>query len=143
MMQSDYEWINEYSIGIEEIDAQHKRILELIRKTHLLAGQSTENAQQLGLLNELIRYMHFHFSSEEHLMREYNYPKIMEQNTQHDQLLKDLNIKYKEIESGRGNLVQFLFIMMKWFIGHDNQYDKEFGRFVAGIRESQENNPKQ
>jgi hemerythrin len=135
MMESDYEWINDYSIGIEEIDIQHKRILLLIKKIYILTGQSIDHARRVEMLEELIRYMRFHFSSEEILMGVYQYPKISEQKSQHWQLLADLENKYTEIKSNRGEVVQLLFLMLNWFVDHDNKYDKEFGEFVRAIRE--------
>jgi hemerythrin len=133
-MDNSFDWNDEYSIGIEEIDVQHKQILHLIKKNYLLAANSIENVEVKKLLEELMKYMQYHFNSEELLMKVYDYPKSSEQKTQHELLMTELAIHVREIESGKGNMVQLLFTMMKWFIGHDNEYDKEFGKYILGIR---------
>jgi hemerythrin len=111
--------------------------LELTKKIYLLANKTIEEKNVQKLLGELIRYMKYHFNSEELLMQVYQYPKYIEQRNQHDKLLIELESKYAEIESGEGNLVQLLFMMMKWFIDHDIEFDKEFSKFVTKIRADQ------
>jgi hemerythrin len=134
IMDMNFDWDEAYSIGVDEIDIQHKQILSLIKKNYLLAANTIENNEVKKLLDELNKYMRYHFSSEELLMQIYEYPKYTEQKIQHDLLIRELSMHINEIDSGKGNMVQLLFTMMKWFIGHDNEYDKEFGKYLKDKR---------
>jgi hemerythrin len=134
-MEVNLEWSTDYVIGLEEIDVQHRRILSFIKQIYDLASQSVEDESVQKLLGELVRYMHFHFNSEELLMVVYEYPKAEEQKKQHAQLITDLERQYAKLETHQGSMVQLLFMLVKWFVTHDNDFDKEFGHYVAEVRE--------
>jgi hemerythrin len=129
-MEVDFEWHDEYLIGVDEVDVQHKRFLNLIKRTYELTGQTSENKEVSNLLDELMKYAHFHFGSEELLMETYLYPKYVEQKSEHVKITKELEAKVEEIKSNKGNLNNLLFYLIKWFVDHDTYFDKEFGDYV-------------
>ena len=129
-MKVDFEWYDEYSIGVDEVDVQHKRFLNLIKRTYELAGQTIENKEVFNLLDELMRYAQFHFGSEELLMQTYSYPKYGEQRDEHVRLTKELAGKMEEIGSNKGELNNLLLFLVNWFFDHDSHFDKEFGAYV-------------
>jgi hemerythrin len=111
-MKVDFEWYDEYSIGVDEVDVQHKRFLNLIKKTYELAGQTIEHKEVFNLLDELMRYAQFHFGSEELLMQTYSYPKYVEQRDEHVRLTKELAGKMEEIGSNKGELNNLLLFLV-------------------------------
>ena len=129
-MKVDFEWYEEYSIGVDEVDVQHKRFLNLIKRTYELAGQTIENKEVFNLLDELMRYAQFHFGSEELLMQTYSYPKYGEQRDEHVRLTKELAGKMEEIGSNKRELNNLLLFLVNWFFDHDSHFDKEFGVYV-------------
>ncbi len=129
-MKVDFEWHDEYSIGVDEIDVQHKRFLNLIRRTYELAGQTIENSEVFNLLDELMRYAQFHFGSEELLMQAYLYPKYTEQKNEHARIVKELAEGMEQIGSNKGKLENLLFFLINWFFDHDNHFDQELGDYV-------------
>ena len=133
-MAVDFGWHEEYSIGIEEIDAQHRRFLKLMSETYELRDKSIENERVGKLLDELVRYSIFHFHSEELLMKTYAYPKYTEQKTQHDKIIKELKMKVDEIKANKGDIIKLLYFLTKWYVDHDDHYDKEFGEYVNKVR---------
>jgi hemerythrin len=135
-MKVDFEWSDEYSIGVDEVDVQHKRFLNLIRRTYEVADQTIENKEVSNLLDELMKYAHFHFGSEELLMQAYSYPKYAEQKSEHIKIIRELVEKMEEIKSDKGKLTNLLFFLIKWFVDHDSHFDKEFGDYVSEQRES-------
>jgi len=133
-MVADFGWHEEYSIGVEEIDAQHRRFLKLLQGIYELQDKSIENEESAKLLDELVRYTRFHFQSEELLMNAYLYPGYLEQKNQHDTIIKELDLKVKEIRTHKGDIIKLLFFLTKWFVEHDDHYDKEFGAHVNRMR---------
>ena len=129
-MKVDFEWYDEYSIGVDEIDVQHKRFLNLIERTYELAEQTIETREMFNLLDELMRYAQFHFSSEELLMQAYFYPKHLEQKNEHVRIMKELVKGVEQIGSNQGKLKNLLFVLINWFFDHDSHFDKEFGDYV-------------
>ena len=77
-------WNDEYSIGIVEIDEQHKKLFELSE----IFNEATEINEIKDILLFLEEYMQFHFNTEESMMRKYNYELIEEHKKLHDDLKK-------------------------------------------------------
>jgi hemerythrin-like metal-binding protein len=80
--------------------------------------------------------LQFHFDSEELMMKTYNYPYISEQKMQHELMRRNTFRLIEEVKQNRTILIQLLFNLEKWFIEHDNDFDKEFGKYVLRIRNS-------
>ena len=69
------EWTDKYASGSSLVDEQHK---ELFRRVNLLLASCDEGKGKLEVQRtlEFIReYVQFHFSTEEQLMRKYNFPE--------------------------------------------------------------------
>ena len=75
-------WNDEYSVGIVEIDEQHKKLFELSE----IFNEATEINEIKDILLFLEEYMQFHFNTEESMMRKYNYELIEEHKKLHDDL---------------------------------------------------------
>ena len=70
-------WTQEYSLGIREIDEQHKRIVELFSKINTaIDGGAGWSAINYDIL-ELLDFAQKHFVFEEALMRLYGYQEII------------------------------------------------------------------
>jgi len=69
-------WSDEYLIGIEEIDNQHKKFFEVTRKFYsdILECEGEDAAEET--LNFLKDYAAWHFKSEEAFMQKYAYPRL-------------------------------------------------------------------
>ena len=69
------EWTDELSVGIQEIDDQHRLLVSILNKLHtaMYEHQGKEVAEKI--LNELVDYTKIHFAVEESLMRVLGYPQ--------------------------------------------------------------------
>jgi hemerythrin-like metal-binding protein len=88
-------------------------------------------AYHLGLvIKDLVHYTKFHFSSEERVMQQINYPEFENQKKMHETLIQNvinilLNLKDgKEITSKE--LISFL---TKWLYDHIVNEDKKIGKY--------------
>ncbi len=67
-------WTEEYSVGINEIDGQHKHFFDIANKIiDLTAGQNPTKEKAFGLLEELGNYAFYHFGTEEGYFDKFNY----------------------------------------------------------------------
>jgi hemerythrin len=131
------EWSNELSVGIEEIDAQHKVLVDLLNQIHE-AIQQRHGAQATGeIIQRLGEYTRVHFAVEESLMRILHYPDYERHKEQHDKLIEQLNELRAKLDSGRGStsfeLAHFLKVWLtKHIMEADKRYTKHF--LDQGIR---------
>lgn len=83
----DLEWHEFYEIGVDFIDAEHKKILSIMRDIHEMLMQA--DFDKLAHLSEsLLRESENHFKNEEDFLQEVKYPKLIEHSAYHAGLLQ-------------------------------------------------------
>ncbi|MBI5726918.1 MAG: hemerythrin family protein [Ignavibacteriales bacterium] len=124
-------WKQTYDIGLEVIDSQHRILVELIND--LYEANSTGAAGQVveDVFMKLSDYTHYHFSSEEDMLKLYGYPKLEEHIAEHEGFR--LTIKKLKSETKGGNIIlslKTIDYLKDWTINHILGTDREFGEFV-------------
>lgn len=131
------EWSNELSVGIEEIDAQHKVLVDLLNQIHE-AIQQRQGAEITGEIIERLReYTRIHFAVEESLMRILHYPEYERHKEEHDRLIDQLNGFRDKLESGKSSISFELAHFLKvWLTKHIMEADKRYTPYFLeqGIR---------
>ncbi|EKQ55025.1 MULTISPECIES: bacteriohemerythrin [unclassified Clostridium] len=128
-----YEMKEEYKIGIEHIDEQHKKLFELADKAYMLLKDEfalDKYDKIVGILDELKDYTIFHFKSEEEYMESINYKRLFTQKIEHDKFIKTLEeIDYKHIDANQDDsLVKILNFLNDWLTEHILKTDKLIGQ---------------
>ncbi|MCW8962845.1 MAG: bacteriohemerythrin, partial [Gammaproteobacteria bacterium] len=81
------EWKDEYSVGIDSIDQQHRKLLNLINQLQTAVNYSTGESFEQEALDELVDYTKTHFSYEEGLLEKYEYPGYEPHKAQHIEMI--------------------------------------------------------
>jgi len=76
-------WKDEYSVGVEKFDRQHRHLFEILNKLIVRSAESLDLKLASETLTEMLNYAKEHFRDEEELMREYGYPEIELHKEQH------------------------------------------------------------
>lgn len=123
-------WSSDLSVGIQEIDEQHKILAGL---TNCLFREAILNKADPAIiesiLNELIQYTQIHFSVEESLFRIFNYPEGEDHQQHHNQLKKEvINIKEKFL-SGANVDLELMHLLRDWLTKHIMIEDKLYTPF--------------
>ncbi len=124
-------WKDEYAIGIEAIDRDHKQLLALIN--HVLAAQlcRTGPTFERQALNELVAYTQRHFELEETLMREHGYADYEGHKAQHDQMATQIRlISRRYDEQGGAALGELAKYLQLWLLQHINGTDRKYAPFL-------------
>ena len=120
-------WEDRYSVGVEEIDGQHKALFSIINNL-LDAISSDKTTEHLKVVVEsLIKYKKFHFETEEKYFREFNYEEKDEHTRIHNDFGEKLN-KMKEKYSEY--TIEFAFELVDfledWLIKHLMTADQKY-----------------
>lgn len=121
----DFEWKDQYNIGIPEIDYQHRYFLKLIKRITGVVIEKKEPDYGQRVLMELVYYAKFHFYSEENMMIYHGYPNLRAHQELHRDLIDLLTNKINAISDNVDEyhlLVQFL---LQWFVHHSMEEDKK------------------
>ncbi len=124
-------WRDEFSVGVAEMDQQHKKLLAMINR--LIAEQKmlTDRKTIADLLTGMTDYADEHFRAEEFLMAEYDYDRKTEQEAQHRAFIEKAQSFSLAGNVGPNILSEALLDYLgTWLVGHilteDMQYKKFF-----------------
>jgi hemerythrin len=122
-------WKDEYSIGVDSVDAQHKELFEIANRSYdLLRNQLITDKYEkiIEIIDELKNYTVYHFQSEEDYMQKIGYKKFLSQKVAHNDFLEKMeNIDVEQIDDGQNEyLIGILDFVSEWLIEHILKEDK-------------------
>lgn len=126
-------WKEEYSIGVEKIDVQHKSLVDLINK--LNADLNREDANNFKAFQRAARratkYVQAHFAAEEELMALHGYPELAHQKKRHAEFIRRILDDTSRFERGDDLAPKsFLRYLSDWLMSHIAEEDAKIGIFL-------------
>jgi hemerythrin len=127
-----------YSIGIDEMDAQHARWIKLIEDFRAVGSEHM--LEQAGLnaaahaLDELLKYTKVHFASEENFIAARHYPDLEAHKKLHRELEATL-VKLRDETAAHktsGAPLKLNLIATVWLLEHILGEDAKYARFILG-----------
>jgi hemerythrin len=129
-MNKEFVWSDEYSVGINEIDTQHKTLFDLINRLHKAILHKEGSKTCGGILDELVDYTRIHFALEQTLMRIGNYPEYEAHCEMHRALVAEVEVLQKKIASGQVAIsFELLHFLRNWLTKHILGEDRKYGDF--------------
>ena len=77
-------WRDSFNTGDRLIDSQHKKLVQIINELFTYLGEEKNTTKIEEIFVELYKYTFEHFSVEEKIMQENNYPKYINHKTEHE-----------------------------------------------------------
>lgn len=123
------EWKDEYALGIESIDEQHKKLFEIADRIYDLIQNTILMDKYdaiVEIINELKDYTIYHFAAEEEYMKSIGYKKLLSQKVAHDDFLHKVEeIDFEKIDNGQNAyLLETLDFVVEWLGQHILKEDK-------------------
>lgn len=124
-------WSEEYSVNVKEIDIQHQKMLQLVNNLHSAVETCIDKNDLKKLLIELVEFTRMHFSTEELLMKKYDYPELVAHHKEHRMLLQHMSDLVNAVSGG--NCPTFYSdydVSTDWALIHISEHDKSLGAFL-------------
>ena len=130
----DIVWDHVLSIGIDEIDDDHRRLVELFNLlNHSVTGGETPE-YLAAVLEELINCTVWHFSHEERLMLKYDYKESAEHKAEHQELIKSAKeLQQKIVQAGELVAEEDLVYLERWLTQHLLVDDMRLGTYLNEV----------
>jgi hemerythrin len=126
-MSKFLQWTDEISVGVEELDEQHKLLISIINDLHDAMQTRRSNDVMQGIMDRLTEYTRIHFAVEESLMRILGYPGYEEHKQQHEELIHSVMDLSKKLKFGKANVSFALMHFLKsWLTKHIMESDKQY-----------------
>lgn len=124
-------WKDSYSVGIESIDEDHRKLFNLINQLQTAIHYQTGENFEKQALDDLVDYTRYHFQREEGLMAEHGYPDLVAHKGEHEKMIAKVEqflIAYQE--QGHDALEGVADFLKDWLVHHINGTDKAYSPFL-------------
>ncbi|MCB1955034.1 MAG: hemerythrin family protein [Rhodocyclaceae bacterium] len=134
------QWSAAYSVGDDEIDRQHRRLIDVINRLGQLlsGGHDADGATAQEIFDLLADYVTSHFAYEEQRMVDAGYPldKVEAHRGEHRRILKSLQAFEVKLEEGNGETLRELlpFLYGDWLTHHICAVDSDYADCLAAER---------
>lgn len=126
-MKDLIEWKEQYSVGVEEIDEQHQKMIGIINELFHAVEQSKEKERIPFILTELVSYAEYHFSTEEKHFEEFDFEGKEEHIKVHNSYREKIAQFLKKHKEGDGALpFEILIFLKEWWVGHITGMDRGY-----------------
>ncbi|UUO25127.1 bacteriohemerythrin [Colwellia sp. M166] len=129
---NEIQWKEEYSVGIESLDNDHKKLISLLNHFTTAYDYAMSEEFEREALNDLINYTKYHFDREEKLLEQHDYPNLVAHKAQHKQMIKQVE-RFMDLynEKGHEALNEISEFLANWLINHINGTDKEYSELLS------------
>ncbi len=125
--QSLIQWNKDYKLGIESIDKQHIRLIQIINNFYTKFEQGLAGEELKKYLEQLFDYTQYHFSFEEELFSKINYHKKNEHTKEHKDIIHKLQAFNEKYRKGNVTVSYDLMNFLKaWLSHHIKMIDKDY-----------------
>ncbi len=120
-------WSNQYSVDIEEIDLQHKQLVNMINR--LFSAFKKGEAQKLAgnIVQEMISYASVHFKTEEKYFKLCNFSGAEAHIKEHEDFARKVTQFQNELNTGKALLsYEIMNFLRDWLLNHIKVSDKKY-----------------
>jgi hemerythrin len=130
------QWSEQYSLGIEEVDAQHRVLVAAIDDLEAAIANPDHRQRWTNIyyaIERLSEWGRVHFAVEEALMRILRYPDAERHAAEHlvfTNYLKDLEQRALEHNVDESEIIAYL---KNWLFGHIQQIDRQYSNYFQAL----------
>ncbi len=122
------DWRPELSTGIEDIDRQHRWLIQIIQELN-----TSNSDEQIGeTIEQLIEYVVYHFTSEELLLTDY--PGREQHIREHRSFLDGVLDFQRKYYAGQQIQKELYAFLSSWFSDHLERSDMRYRAYFNSLR---------
>jgi hemerythrin-like metal-binding protein len=126
------EWNEKLVTGVKECDEQHKKLVSLINELYDAMKQGKGKEVLDKMLDELVKYAGYHFTTEETLMTKYGFPELATHKKEHEAFKAKIKEFLDKKAKGEVTLtVELMSFLKDWLVKHIMGTDKKYGPFLV------------
>ncbi|ADL68092.1 bacteriohemerythrin [Thermoanaerobacterium thermosaccharolyticum] len=122
-------WREEFRLGVEEIDKQHKRIFDIANEAYDLLKDEfhlDKYDRIVDIIKDLKNYAVYHFDYEENYMKSIGYRKLLSHKVLHDDFKEKINnIDLDKVDENQDEYIkEILNFVVDWIESHILKTDR-------------------
>ncbi|NDV23056.1 bacteriohemerythrin [Desulfovibrio sp. JC022] len=124
------EWKDEYSIGNELIDEQHKSLFVMLNEL-AEAGPGEKEGAAYTCLSRMLKYAQEHFRDEEKFMRDNGYPGLADHIKEHEGFIGQVEDYAEAVYNTYVPFQDMLEYLNNWLVGHILNSDQKYMDYIS------------
>lgn len=131
-----FKWKESYCLNINEIDNQHKRLLEIGDEVYdiaILDDGYDHYDEIMTVLDKLLEYIEYHFNYEENMLKKYNYEELHDQEEEHSFYIHKVKLiaSREDIDDNqRETILEILDFLAQWITSHIMVSDRKYAIYL-------------
>ncbi len=127
------EWSDTMSVKIPSIDAQHKKLVEMLNTLHESIVKGNAKEVLSDVFDSLAQYTVEHFEYEGKLFKEFGYEDSEKHTIEHQDLVKQVVELKQKMESEEGFMLglEVMTFLKKWLTEHILGSDMDYSSFLV------------
>lgn len=130
-----FAWSDTMSVGIAEIDAQHKVLVDILNRLFLAVVQRESNEITIEILDTLVDYTKTHFGLEEKLLQDagYDQAEFAVHQREHEAFVEKISsAASKHLVEGKSISFEIINFLKRWLQDHILVTDKKYATALQG-----------
>ncbi|MDR3192036.1 MAG: bacteriohemerythrin [Treponema sp.] len=130
-------WEERYSMNIPFIDDQHKELVRLTNELYqgCLMGDDVARDYFMKTVKGVVDYVGKHFSAEEKMLENINYPGLGAHKKQHEEFVKKILEDVKSFQDGKKFVPnEFVRYLRDWILSHIAVEDKLYADYIFNLK---------
>jgi len=124
-------WTDEYSVGVEAIDAQHRELTRLVNEIVTNQDDLISTGDLSKSFAKFLKLVKEHFQFEEKLLSENNYPDYEKHLMEHNSYAEMIAEFIESANQGQSHLVDhFILFLHGWWRHHVLEEDMKYKQFL-------------
>ncbi len=124
-------WNPDMSVGVRQLDEDHKKLIAMINELHAAMLEGHSNEVVGGVLRRLVSYTVEHFTNEERLFAQTDYPEAAAHIAEHEKLKQQVRAEVQKFKSGNVALgMETLNFLRNWLQHHIMENDRKYRRHL-------------
>jgi len=120
-------WEKKYLIGINEIDEQHEKLIDLINEFYWTFKQGRSREDINIFFKKTKDFIKIHLELEEYYFEKFNFEFKDEHKIQHDFFRNETKKLEEKFYSGEYTVsYEFMSLLRKWFLDHIQTSDRKY-----------------
>ena len=124
-------WNQTFSVKVDKMDEQHRQLFDLINAFYDEVGKQSQKQLILELIKGMKTYTILHFSEEEELMRQHNYPGLMQHKKEHDNFIQKVTDLEEKYSSGKMIIsIDITNFLKDWINDHIESSEQRYSEYI-------------
>jgi len=122
-----FTWDNKYSVNNEVLDNHHKALFDILNRLYNSCFEENESIVLSSIYEELVSYINYHFSAEEHYMRNRGYCDTDRHIIAHNMFKERILLLQQDININNIVVTKELIVYLgNWLLNHVLVEDKKY-----------------